>query len=312
MKCSVGLQTGYRLSEGEGAIAEFITAESVMATARAAEKAGFWGVSVTDHPFPADWWMERNGHHALDPFVALSFAAAATTRLRLHTNVCVIGYRNPFMAAKSVASLDRLSGGRFIYGAAAGYLEDEFRALGAEFANRNDTADEYLRAMQAAWTQSGINMKGPGFEARGNTQLPRPVQQPHPPIWIGGNSRRAMRRAVEFGDGWVPFANSPQQVEQNMVRSPTLQSPAELKEKVAWVQQERKAAGKPPLEIAFGAGSLRRFGTPDFSLDRWLGHVSSLHKAGVTVLGCGLAAPSTAELVEKIARFGEEVLPKIP
>ena len=305
MKCSLHLMTS-RIDQTE----EFITAESVMASSKAAEKAGFYAVHVTDHPFPADWWMGRGGHHALDPFVALSFAAAATTRLRLYTGIIVIGYRNPFLAARSVASLDRMSGGRFLFGVAAGYLEEEFLALGADFANRNDVADEYLRAMKLAWTQDGVKMKGPGFEARGNTMLPRPVQKPHPPIWVGGNAKRAMRRAVEFGDGWIPMLNPPKMAE--MVRSPILQETSDLKEKIAWVQSEARAAGKRPLEIILGAGGLGRFGTKEFSNDRWMSHVASLKDAGVTTVSLELPAKSTTELLENIAHFGEEVLPKLP
>ena len=108
--------------------AEFVSAEGVAAVARAAEAAGFDGVYSTEHPFPDDDWLASGGHQALDPFVGLSFAAAATTRLRVLTNLCVLPYRNPFLAARAAASLDVLSGGRLDLGVGAGYLEGEFRA----------------------------------------------------------------------------------------------------------------------------------------------------------------------------------------
>ncbi|MCH8283798.1 MAG: LLM class flavin-dependent oxidoreductase, partial [Chloroflexi bacterium] len=123
---------------------EFVSAAGVMEVSRAAEAAGFDAVTVTDHPFPEDEWMRSGGHNALDPFVALSFAAAATTRLRLLTSIYVLPYRNPFLAAKSVASLDALSGGRVIFGIAAGYLEPEFEALGVSFDKRNELTDEAI------------------------------------------------------------------------------------------------------------------------------------------------------------------------
>ena len=187
---------------------EFVTGAAVAEMSRAAESAGFDAVFVTEHPFPEKSWMDTGGHHALDPFVALSFAAAATTRIRLQTHLCVLPYRNPFLTAKSVASLDVLSGGRVILGAGTGYLEAEFAALGVDFAERNELTDEAIVAMKAAWSGEPLSLSSRHFDANDNFALPRPVQQPHPPIWIGGNSKRAIRRAVELADGWAPMPNS--------------------------------------------------------------------------------------------------------
>ncbi|MBI3744237.1 MAG: LLM class flavin-dependent oxidoreductase, partial [Chloroflexi bacterium] len=102
-----------------------------------------------DHPAPYDEWLRTGGHQALDPFVALSFAAAATTRLRLLTHIYVLPYRNPLLSARSVASIDALSNGRFLFGLASGYLEAEFAALGVDFAERNELTDEAIRVMKA-------------------------------------------------------------------------------------------------------------------------------------------------------------------
>ena len=184
---------------------EFVSAAAIAEIACTAEAAGFNAGFVTDHPFPDDRWMRAGGHHALDPFVALAFAAATTERLRVMTNITVLAYRNPFLTAKAVATLDVLSGGRVILGVAAGYLKREFAALGTDFDERNELTDEALIAMKRAWTEGGIEMEGRHFTARGNSMLPLPVQKPHPPIWVGGNARRAIRRAVELGDGWIPF-----------------------------------------------------------------------------------------------------------
>ncbi len=160
---------------------------------------------VTDHPIPSDRWLASGGHHALDPFVALSFAAAATERLRLHLNLLVLAYRNPFVSAKAVASLDALSGGRVIVGVGAGYLEPEFTALGVDYAERNELTDEAIVTMRAAWTGDSVTASGRHWHAAGNTMLPRPTQPAGPPIWVGGNSKQAIRRAVELGDGWMPM-----------------------------------------------------------------------------------------------------------
>ena len=141
MRFSVQLPTD-RVEAGP----EFTSSEAIAALAGAAEAAGFDACYVSEHPFPPDDWLASGGHHALDPFVALAVAAAATTRLRLHTNILVLPYRNPFLTAKAVASLDIVSGGRSIVGVAAGYLEAEYRALGADFAGRNDATDQALEA----------------------------------------------------------------------------------------------------------------------------------------------------------------------
>jgi probable F420-dependent oxidoreductase len=200
VRFSYGLPT-HRVDRGE----ELASGRAIAELAAAAESAGFDAVYTTEHPFPDDGWLAHGGHHALDPLVALSFAAAATSRVRLHTNLFVLPYRNPFLAAKGLATLDFLSGGRLIVGIGAGYLEQEFEALGSSYDDRNERIDESIEAMRTAWTGESVTMSGIGFTVHGNTMLPRPVQRPHPPIWIGGNSRRAIRRAVERGDGWSPF-----------------------------------------------------------------------------------------------------------
>jgi len=205
-----GVQISYRLPTHRVELGDVFLSPGVIGDlASAAEAVGFGAVFTTDHPFPGDTWLAHGGHHALDPLVALSFAAAATSRIRLHTNLFVLAYRNPFMAAKGVATLDVLSGGRVTLGIGSGYLEGEFTALGASFADRNDNTDDAIKAMKAAWTGESVTWTGASFEATGNTMLPTPRQLPHPPIWVGGNSRRAIRRAVELADGWCPFPNPP-------------------------------------------------------------------------------------------------------
>ena len=196
MKFHVGLSTD-RVDLGD----EFVAADAIAeVSARAAETAGFTSVFVTEHPYPEDEWLATGGHHALDPFVALSFAAAATSTLRLFTNLCVVPYRNPFLTAKAAVSLDVLSGGRLTLGVGAGYLEPEFRALGVDFGERNDLLDEALVAMRRAWAEDGVHLRGRHFDVQGHTMLPRPVQATHPPIWVAeGTPERAIRRARRPG-----------------------------------------------------------------------------------------------------------------
>jgi len=306
MRCSLLLHT-QRVDLGE----EFVSAEAVATIARAAERAGFDSVSVTDHPFPQDEWMRSGGHHALDPFVALSFAAAATTRIRLLTFIYVLPYRNPFLSAKAAASLDVLSGGRFIFGVAAGYLEPEFAALGVDFAERDALADEAIRAMRAAWTGTGVHFEGRRFVARGHTALPQPAQKPHPPIWVGGNSKRAIRRAVELGDGWMPIFNPAQHASRR--RTPAIETPADIRARLAYAAELAERAGRrTPLEVVITARGLAGFGTPAFERAKFLDDVGELAAAGITYLAVNLNATSRAQHAEYAARFGEEILPALP
>jgi probable F420-dependent oxidoreductase len=202
MRFSVGLPVDH-----VDQLDQFVTGPAIAEMAAAAEAAGFDAVYMTDHPAADDQWLDGGGHHALEPLVGLAFAAAATTTLRLQTHVYVPAYRNPFLTAKSAATLDALSNGRLILGVAAGYLRPEFGALGVEFDERNELLDECIEVMRRVWTEDSVAVEGRHFRARSVTMRPRPVSRPHPPIWVGGNSNRAMRRAVELGQGWVPFPN---------------------------------------------------------------------------------------------------------
>src|SRR5207248_6448161 len=181
LRFSVGLPTDH-----VAAADDFVTGEAVMECAKAAEEAGFDACFVTDHPAPDSKWLATGGHHALDPFVALSFAAAATTRLRVQTHILVLAYRNPMLTAKSVLSLDRLSGGRVIRGVAPGYLKPEFAALGVDFDERNELTDEAIDVMRQIWTEGEIEIEGRNFRTRGTTMRPQTPPRPHPPIWVGG------------------------------------------------------------------------------------------------------------------------------
>src|ERR1700675_1224527 len=245
MRFSVGLPVDH-----VGAATEFVTGPAIAEMAAAAEAAGFDAAYVTDHPAADDQWLEGGGHHALEPLVALAFAAASTTTLRLQTHVYVAAYRNPFLAAKGVASLDALSGGRVILGVAAGYLRPEFGALGVEFDERNELLDESIDVMRRVWTEDAVAVEGRHFRARSVTMRPRPATQPHPPIWVGGNSDRAMRRAVELGQGWVPFPNPV--AAARAVKTPAITSMDELAARLDMARDHSTAVGRTePLEICF-------------------------------------------------------------
>jgi probable F420-dependent oxidoreductase len=289
---------------------EFLSAAAIGELSSAAEAAGFAAVYTTDHPFPGDDWLAHGGHHALDPLVALSFAAAATSAVRLHTNLFIAAYRNPFVAAKGVATLDVLSGGRVILGVGTGYLEAEFEALGASFADRNDRTDEALSAMRAAWSGRSTTFEGATFRAPGNTMLPVPHQSPHPPIWIGGNSRRAIRRAVESADGWSPFPN-PARVAAR-TRTAPLESAADLAQGMGYAAEYAESIGRAdPLTVVFIPDGLSMGGAETFDADRVVASITELAAIGVTWVSVALPGDTRHTQLASMERFATRVLSRI-
>lgn len=302
MKLSIGLPVD-NIALGD----EFVGQEAISDMARAAEAAGFDACSVTDHPVPTTRWLNAGGHYAQDPFVALSFVAAATKRIGLHTGILVLPYRNPFITARSVATLDAYSHGRVILGVGAGYLKAEFKALGVDFEKRNEIMDEYILAMKAAWTQDEFTFEGTDFVALGNSILPRPVQDPHPPIWIGGNSKLAIRRAVDLGDGWSPFAN--QELLARTSRTAMIASFGDLEERLAYLRDYvAKVGRKAPLEIAAGAPV---WPTGEWEPAQTLDSIEGLRELGVTWMTTGVSGATRAEWCDNAQRFGEEIITKL-
>jgi probable F420-dependent oxidoreductase len=285
--------------------AEFVTADAVADLARAAEVAGFEGVFVTDHPFPEDEWMRSGGHHALDPFVALSFAAVATSRVKLMTCMCIVAYRNPFVTAKAALSVHVLSGERLILGVSTGYLEPEFRALGVDFDERNDLADESLIAMRRAWTEDGVEMTGMHFHAAGHTMLPHP--QVAPPMWVGGNAKRAIRRAVDLADGWLPMPY-PRDV-ANPRRSAFLETTDDLRVLLAYADEYRDQQGSTrPFTVSLKPLVPSSPGTPGYDPAQLLDHIATLHDLGVEGIVVHCPGPDRAGALDRIAEFGGSII----
>jgi probable F420-dependent oxidoreductase len=287
---------------------EFLTAAAIAEMARALESAGIDAAYVTEHPAPVDNWLASGGHQALDPFVALSFAAAATDRLRLHTNLVVVPYHNPWATAKAVASLDVLSGGRMIMGIGSGYLEGEFKALNAPFAGRGAVMDEAIDLMKQIWTGRSVTFQGKHFQAEGNTALPAPIQTPHPPIWVGGNSERAIRRAAETCDGWSPFPVKAQYSAR--VRTDELATIEDLRRKIGQAREWGAKAGRTkPLDICmvpFGLGM--QAGTrPEAQMI--IDGLAELAAEGVTWSAVAFPCRDRSQYLENVDWFAREVLP---
>jgi probable F420-dependent oxidoreductase len=170
--------------------------------AQAAEALGYDSIWVTDHlivPRARDMLYKEN---MLDSLSTLNFLAGVTSRIRIGTSVIVLPYRHPVQVAKAIATADVLSGGRVTFGAGVGALEGEFRALNANYEERGAVADEYLRLIRSLWTDPGADFAGKYVDIGEMWFSPQPVQQPHPPVWIGGSTKRAGRRAVELGEAW--------------------------------------------------------------------------------------------------------------
>jgi probable F420-dependent oxidoreductase len=220
---------------------------SIGDVARLAEEAGFDAFSMSEHPYPDKEWLATGGHHAFDPFVSLSFAAAATTRIRLMTYILVSGYRSPYLTAKAAASFDLLSGGRFTLGTGAGYLKSEFEALGADFDRRGPLLDEAITAWKAAW--AGLDHDGPQFGVSGHVALPPPLTAGGPPIWIGGNGAAAQRRVVEVADGWMPMGASGEMA--SITRARPLEDIDTLGDWIANINKRRAELGRDPADVSF-------------------------------------------------------------
>jgi probable F420-dependent oxidoreductase len=285
--------------------AELVSGEAIAELAAAYERLGFGAAYVTDHPAPDDRWLAGGGHQALEPTVALATAAAATRRLLLHTNVYVLPYRNPFLAAKALASLDVVSGGRLIVGVAAGYLRPEFRALGAEFEDRTARLEEALQLLPRIWSESSVAVEGIGFEARGVTAEPRPWQRPHPPIWVGGNTPAAMRRAVRWAQGWSPFPTAGGM--ETAVRTSAITSIDDLRTALARVREMCEAEGRTsPLTICFIPFSLNDYlRDPVGGLAPMVEEIAELEAIGVDWVSLQVPGLARSEVVDRAAALAE-------
>jgi probable F420-dependent oxidoreductase len=196
-------------------ISTFVTDEGINPAelGRAAEERGFDSVFLAEHthipvsretPYPAGGELPRIYYRTLDPFVSLTAIAAATDRLLVATGIALIIERDPIVTAKEVASLDRVSGGRFLFGVGAGWNREEMRNHGTDPATRGALMDERIRAMRRIWSHDEAEFHGEHVDFDRIYSWPKPVQQPHPPIYVGGESERAIARVAEYGGGWLP------------------------------------------------------------------------------------------------------------
>ncbi|CAJ1582965.1 LLM class F420-dependent oxidoreductase [[Mycobacterium] wendilense] len=287
---------------------DVVSGAGITAIAAAAEQAGIHGFGFTDHPAPSQRWLEHGGHDALDPFVAMSFAAAHTSRLRLIPNIVVLPYRNPFVVAKAAATLDLLSDGRFTLAVGVGYMRKEFEALGVDYEQRAELFEEALRAIRAAWTTDDLSFEGKHFTARGITAHPRPVAQPHPPIWIAGNTAAARERVVRYGDGWCPFPAPPGLA--RTAKTAPIDSVERLRALIADLHARLEAAGRDPaaVDVAFSPFYPKGPGDADFNADEFLAGLEELVGAGVTWVNIHIPGDGVRAATEALDRFRATVI----
>ncbi|MFF3573303.1 LLM class F420-dependent oxidoreductase [Nocardia jiangxiensis] len=286
---------------------EFLGPQAMTRFARAAEESGFDALAVTDHPIPSDKWIRSGGHDGFDLTTALGFCAAVTDRIKLMTYAMVLPYRNPFLVAKAMATLDRLSQGRAVLAAGAGYLKSEFAAVGADFDERNELFDEAIEVMRGAWTQRGYRYEGRHFTSLAQTALPFPVQDGGVPVWIAGNARRAIERAATVGQGWAPLL-----IDREMartVRTTAIPTVAALTRAIGRLRDLTEAAGRPrdAVEVQI-EGRDSQVLLHRTSLDQHHDRLHEFDQAGVGWFVLDTPATTVDEAIDALHRYGDAVI----
>lgn len=284
------------------------TPDIIRGAAVRAEQLGYDSVWVSDHVVVPSANVANFGETIFDPLVTLGVVAGATRRVRLGTTVLIVPYRNAVVTAKMVSSLDALSGGRVVLGIGAGWLAAESAMLGVPFAERGAMTDEYLRAMQELWTSKAPTFAGRYTRFDGLIFEPKPVQKPHPPIWVGGHSKAALRRAVELGAAWHPINRPPAELRAGR---------AEL----ARLAQARGRATPPALSLRNDVCVLRPGGSAPASThggrvlagepSALVDQIRELADCGVEHLVLEFLAPDGRALDEQMAVFAERVRPRL-
>ena len=297
--------------------------QSLRSLAQRAEDLSFDSVWVSDHvilpravdsfyPYAADGvptFLPDEDYY--EPLAALNFLAGCTQRVRLGTHVLILPYRNPVLTAKILATLDVLSEGRVILGAGVGWMEEEFQALGLDtYRERGAVTDEYIELYKELWTEDEPVFQGKYYQLSGSGFRPKPVQKPHPPIWIGGHTGPAIRRAAKYGDGWLPIG----------LRPPAILEPEELAGKIDRLRVLTARAGRPEnaVKVVFSsnvlfdnhAGPSRRLisGRPE----QIAADLRLYQDLGVHSFILDFPADSADGIRESMERFSREVMPLIP
>ena len=283
------------------------TPDVMRTTAVRAEALGYDSVWVSDHVIVPHANVANFGRAVFDPFVTLAVIAGATRRVQLGTTVLIVPYRPAVVTAKMVASLDALSGGRVILGVGVGWVAAESAVLGVPFAERGAMTDEHLRAMQALWTQKEPTFSGRYTQFSDIVFEPKPVQQPHPPIWVGGHSQAALRRTVDFDAAWHPINRPPEELRKGRA---DLQAIAQARGRAvpAITLRNDIRVLKPGQSVPPSTHAGRVIaGEPAALVDQ----LAEVKACGVEHLVCEFLSADGAELHEQMAAFAEHVRPRL-
>ncbi|HEX6209468.1 MAG TPA: LLM class F420-dependent oxidoreductase [Methylomirabilota bacterium] len=301
--------------------------DQVLAIAARADALGYASIFVTDHVvlpasmarsvYPYSSTGQLPGGAAqdyLEPLAMLGALSRATKRARLGTSVLVVPYRHPLVTAKILATIDQLSGGRVILGAGVGWLREEFEALGAPpFEERGAVTDEYLRFMRATWTTDPVSFSGRYVSVSNVHALPKPVQAGGIPIWVGGHTDAAVRRAATLGDGWHPIA----------LRPPGLLFPDAYAKRAQQIQAWAREAGRDPGTITLSVRvpmevRPRRLAAPagerplfQGTAEQVIGDIRAYAAAGVTHFVWDFTNQDLRLVLQNLERFAHEVRPRL-
>jgi probable F420-dependent oxidoreductase len=289
--------------------AEFLTPEVLARFAAEAEQAGFDAVAFSEHPAPSRRWADSGGHDTLDPMIALTWCAAATTRLRLMPHLLVLPYHRPLQLTKTLMTLDLLSRGRLVLAAGTGYLRSEFAALGVDFDERNALFDEAVAALDAAWVGQPYSFAGQHFHAVDQLLKPRPYSTERPPLWLGGNSALTRRRVVRYGQGWSPIiAPDDSGTFASTVRTPVFTSLDELATAVTDLHGQLDAVGRDRDEVTVQTVSPHELSATGDDAAEIRESCRRYAAAGVDSLVVRVDVSSAEEAVEAMRAWGRDVI----
>lgn len=280
--------------------------------AKAAEDLGFDSVWASDHVVIPSGRSGIYTEYFYDPFMLLTYIASETSKILIGTSIIILPYRNPVVTAKMAATLDVISGGRLIFGVGPGWMREEFEALGIPFNARGRMTDEYIETIKSLWEDEDPVFEGEFCSFSGIKFEPRPLQQPRPPVWIGGSSDRALRRAALLGDGWHPTWVSPGDVGEGIKK---IQSIAEEEgrgaKNLTYCVRNRVAI----LESGAGAGDLsgKKSREPAFSMrgtaDEITDYIGEYGSLGVSHMVFDPDAEDVGEIYYMMDILSKRILP---
>jgi probable F420-dependent oxidoreductase len=298
-----------------------VSAQDLVRFAQQAEALGFYCLTVADHvivprdisvpyPYTVDGKYPGTGYH-LETLMTMGFLAGATKQIRFATSVMIAPYRNPIVTAKMLASLDVLSSGRVIVGLGVGWMKEEFENLKAPaYEERGKVTDEYIKAFRELWTSDNPAFNGKHCKFSNIVFLPKPVQKPAIPIWIGGHSKQALRRAGALGDGWHPIGGVP-----------TIPlEPEDVKKDMAMLAEYAREAGRDPkmIRVALKGSLFDREKKIDGRRRRFMGSAEEIaadirdyRGAGVDTMIFDVRRPSINETLERMEWMANEVFPRV-